>query len=236
MEKQIHLKTKDGFTIYGHLNSAIKTKKLIIFVHGLTGNQTEHHYNNAPKYFNDKGYDTFRFDLYSPRKNARQISEVSIKNHLDDLRQVVEYFKDTYSEINIISHSMGCYVVMKAGLENINKFIYWDPTKGMKSLEEKNAKYDEHLDKYILSWGLVIILSKEMVEDWKSASNISEYFKEIQQNSYFIFAGAYNIKDEWLKYVESKFSYKIVEGATHTFYEEGVLDELYEYTLNFLAD
>lgn len=236
MEKQIQLKTKDSFTIYGHLNSSKKTDKLIIFVHGLTGNQTEHHYNNAPRYFNDKGYDTFRFDLYSPRENARQISEVSIKNHVDDLRQVVEYFQDSYSEINIISHSMGCYVVIKAGLEGINKFIYWDPTKGMKSLEEKGAIYNEHLDKYLLYRGLVNILSKEMIEDWKAASNIDNYIQDVQPNSYFIFAGAYNIKDEWIKHVEGKFPYKIVDGATHTFYEEGVLEKLYEYTLDFIVE
>jgi hypothetical protein len=149
---------------------------------------------------------------------------------------VVEYFQDSYAEINVISHSMGCYVVIKAGLDNINKYIFWDPTKGMKSLEEKNAKYDQNLNKYILNWGLVIILSKEMIEDWKSASKISEYYKEIQHNSYFIFAGEYNIKDEWLKHVEGKFAYKIINGATHTFYEEGVLEKLYDYTLDFLKE
>ena len=73
-----------------------------------------------------------------------------------------------------------------------------------------------------------------MVNDWKAASNISEYFKEIPTNSHFIFAGEYNIKDEWIKHVEGKFLYKIVEGATHTFYEEGVLEKLYKYTLDSL--
>ena len=97
MEKQINLKTKDGHIIYGHLNSSEKSDKLIIFVHGLTGNQTEQHYNNAPRFFNDKGFDTFRFDLYSPRTSARKTTEVSLKEHIEDLRQVIEHFGALYS-------------------------------------------------------------------------------------------------------------------------------------------
>lgn len=234
MEKQINLNTKDGHVIYGHLNSSQKSDNLIIFVHGLTGNQTEQHYNNAPIFFNDKGFDTFRFDLYSPRMSARKTSEVSIKNHIDDLRQVVDHFRSQYNEINVISHSLGCYVVIKAGLKNINKFIFWDPTKGMKTLEEKNVVYNESLNKYILNRGLVTILSKEMIDDWKDASKISEYLPEVPPNSYFIFARKYPIFEEWKKYIEGKYPYKVVEGATHTFYEEGVLDILYAYTLDYL--
>lgn len=234
MEKQINLKTKDGHIIYGHLNSSLKTDKLLIFVHGLTGNQTEQHYNNAPRFFNKEGFDTFRFDLYSPRNDARQISEVSLKEHIDDLRQVVNHLRDSYSQINIISHSFGGYVVVKAGLKDINKYIFWDPTKGMKSLKEKGVVYNNALGKYILSRGLVTLLSKEMIEDWQDASKISEYLPEVPPISYFIFAGEYPIFNEWKKYIEGKYPYKVVAGATHTFYEEGVLEVLYSYTLDFL--
>ena len=216
------------------MNSSEKSDKLIIFVHGLTGNQTEQHYNNAPRFFNDKGFDTFRFDLYSPRTSARKTTEVSLKEHIEDLRQVIEHFGALYSQINVISHSLGCYVVIKAGLNNVNKFIFWDPTKGMKTLEEKNVVYNASLDKYILNRGLVTILSKEMIDDWMDASNIPNYIAEIPNHSYFIFAGKYPIFKVWKKYIDDKYPYKVVAGATHTFYEEGVLEVLYSYTLDFL--
>jgi pimeloyl-ACP methyl ester carboxylesterase len=72
MQKELQFITVDNYTIYGTLDSA-SSDTLIIFIHGLTGNQYEHHYFNAVPFFNNHDYDTFRFDLYSKRKNARQL-------------------------------------------------------------------------------------------------------------------------------------------------------------------
>ena len=52
MEQFLKLDTSDGHVIHGTLNSLESKKdKLIIFVHGLSGSQSEHHYFNAPAYF-----------------------------------------------------------------------------------------------------------------------------------------------------------------------------------------
>lgn len=62
----------DGHSIYGTLNSyGEKKNKLIVFVHGLSGNQHEHQYFNAVPFFCSRGYDVFRFDFYGGRGKCR---------------------------------------------------------------------------------------------------------------------------------------------------------------------
>lgn len=59
MEKRIKLQTADNHIIYGTLNSVkSENSRLVIFVHGLTGNQNEHHYFNAVPFFTKNGFDT----------------------------------------------------------------------------------------------------------------------------------------------------------------------------------
>ncbi len=54
MEEEIQLKTKDNHIIYGTINSKQSSKTLLVFVHGLTGDQYEHHYFNAVPFLQKK--------------------------------------------------------------------------------------------------------------------------------------------------------------------------------------
>ncbi|PJE58563.1 MAG: hypothetical protein COU81_00030 [Candidatus Portnoybacteria bacterium CG10_big_fil_rev_8_21_14_0_10_36_7] len=150
METSIKIPTNDNHIIYATLNShESKKNKLIIFVHGLTGSQNEHHYFNAVKFFCPKGYDTLRFNLYTSKPQARQLSECDISTHAKDINTVINFIKNDYTEIYLIGHSLGCPSIWNANISHAKKIIYWDPTKGMKSLEEKNATYNNVLGLYI---------------------------------------------------------------------------------------
>lgn len=235
MQNTFQIPTSDNHLIHGTLNSAVKTDKLIIFAHGLTGNQHEHQYFNAPGIFNPKGYDTFRFDFYSPAEKGRQISDCSISVHVEDLEKVIEHFRPQYPNIYLIGHSLGCAVILNSNKVGIEKIIYWDPTKGMKSLEQKNITFNDKAGLYILQWGLEIQMSRQFIDDWKEASDLENQVKKLTPNSYFVFAGNYNIYPAWKEYL-SDYPMAVVPNATHRFVEEGVLEGLYEETLKFLED
>lgn len=235
MQKTYALPTTDNHLIHGTLDSAVKTDKLIIFAHGLTGNQYEHQYYNAPAFFNPKGYDTFRFDFYSPEEKGRQISECSISIHVQDLETVINRFQNDYKDVYLIGHSIGCNVIMNSDTIGIKKIIYWDPTRGLKNLEEKNATYDEHGQLYTLHWGLEIQLNQQMINDWKAAADLKNLKLKLTSNSYFIFAGNYYLYDAWKPHIKG-FPLSIVPNATHRFVEVGTLERLYLETLKFLAE
>jgi len=234
MEEFLKIPTNDNHIIYGTLNSyENKKNKLIIFVHGLSGNQHEHQYFNAVPFFCSKGFDIFRFDLYSRAKNGRQSSESSISTNTNDLNSVISHFKDKFEEIYLIGHSFGCLGIINANLDNIKKTIYWDPTNGFKSLEDKKISYDKNLDKYILHWGYELIVSKELIEEWKESYNLKEYSKKLKNNCCFIFSGLAQKYNTWEPYIK-KYDYKIIKDASHRFIEKGTLNKLYEETLKLI--
>jgi esterase/lipase len=240
METTLTLTTPDNHTIYGTLNSQNDTcSNLIIFVHGLTGNQNEHQYFNAVPFFTEKGFDTFRFDFYSEKENARQLSECSITVHLQDLSVIIHHFEKTYSEIFLVGHSLGGPVIIQTDLSSITKIVLWDPTEGMNSLEEKGCVYNEKLDSYMLEWGMDIIINQEMIDDWKKASNIKALIDTISKPCKFVFAGNEKKHSTWEPHIPSLTMPNesvIIDKASHGFTEEGVEQQLFDETLDWLTD
>lgn len=236
MQNKIQLKTKDNHIIYGTLDSDRDNQTLLIFVHGMTGDQDEHHYFNAVPFFTKKGFDTFRFDFYSGRSNARSLSESSITTHSKDLKLIIDSFKNKYKNIILIGHSFGALVILNTNLSDILKIVLWDPTTGFKDIKDKKGIYSSELDKYILQWGMDIIVGKQMIEEWKSI-NLNQLIKKLTIPCKFIFAGNYNKHELWkpfLNKIKVKNESVIIEGATHGFIEEGTEQKLFEETFNWI--
>ncbi len=235
MREEIQLKTVDNHIIYGTLNSN-NNQTLLIFVHGFTGNQDEHHYFNAVPFFIEKSFDTFRFDFYSRKPKARPLSESSITSHSTDLKLIINTFKNKYEKLILIGHSFGALVILNTDLSNISKLVLWDPTTGFNNIEDKNGTYDSNLDKYILHWGMDFIVGKQMIEEWKSL-NLNKLVERLTIPCKFIFAGNYNKHELWkpfLNQIKVKNESVIIEGATHGFIEEGTEQKLFEETFNWI--
>ena len=235
MEEFKEFTTDDDFTIYGTLNwkDDSAKDKLIIFVHGLSGNQHEHQYFNAVPFFNAIGYDTFRFDFYSNASDSRPSSVSSVSTHADDLNLIINRFRNRYRDIYLIGHSIGCLAIMNAETRSVKKIIYWDPTNGMESLDEKRGEYMAEKDVCILHWGYESLISNKMIDEWMEAYDVKEYSKRIKGDCAFIFAGNAGKDKAWIPYIE-RFEHVIIEGATHRFTEEGTLKRLYEETLRLI--
>lgn len=239
MEKQILIPLNSKLNIYGTLNTlANKSETLIIFVHGLTGNRNEHHYFNAVPFFTSRGFDTFRFDFYPREAKARTLSESSVTTHVFDLAKVVRFFKDKYKGLILIGHSLGAWTVLKSDLKDIDYIVLWDPTKAYKSLKERDIYFSEGLNKYILRWGMDILVSKEMIEEWKEAQNPRKVLENLAKPCKFIFAehGSYDHWKQFFKYIKVKFESTIIKDSTHCFYEEGTAQKLYEETYQWIRN
>jgi pimeloyl-ACP methyl ester carboxylesterase len=235
MRKEIKLKTADNHIIYGNLDTN-KNKTLLIFVHGITGNQDEHHYFNASPFFSENGFDTFRFDFYSREPNARSLSDSSITSHSEDLKLIIDTFKDKYDNLILIGHSLGALVILNTDLSAVSKIVLWDPTTGFSNIKDKQGEFNSKLDKYILHWAMDIIVTKRMIEEWKS-SDLDKLVKKLSVPCKFIFAGNNNYHPVWkpvLKHLKVEYDSVIVEGATHCFTEEGTEQELFEETLKWI--
>ena len=235
MREKTELKTQDDYIIYGTLDSN-NNKTLLIFVHGFTGGQDEHHYLNAAPFFIKNNFDTFRFDFYSRNNNTRPLAESSITSHSKDLKLIIDNFKDKYGELILIGHSFGPLVILSTDLSDISKLILWDPTTPFKNIKDKNASFDSSLNKYIFHWGMDFLVSKQMVDEWMSA-DLNSLVEKLSIPCKIIFAGDCNKHKLWKSYLP-KFKVKhesaIIEGATHGFIEEGTEQKLFEETLKWI--
>jgi len=247
MESLISLQAIDGFLVYGTLNTssilAKQKRKLIIFVHGITGNNVEHQYFNAVPFFNERGIDTFRLDLYSDEDNGRSLSDCNVSIHAADLLLVINHFKDKYEELYVVGHSLGATVILHTDVNAVKKVILWDPTKGMASLKQKYCEYNKELGKYIINWRMSIVVSPEMVDDWMKATDIGSEITRITKPCKFIFAGDNDIYEAWKPFVDAVIAKQtpelpiesvVIPGASHMFIEEGVARKVYEETLKWV--
>src|SRR3989304_6465363 len=99
MQNEINIPTPDNHLIPCTLNyEKTDPNKVILFVHGFTGNQHEHQYYNAVKYFTVRGFATFRFDFYTIIDGVRKLSESLIDSHIRDLQKVIKYLHSKYQE------------------------------------------------------------------------------------------------------------------------------------------
>ncbi len=236
MREKLELKTQDNHIIFGTLDSN-DNNRLLIFVHGFTGDQYEHHYFNATPFFMENNFDTFRFDFYARNENrARSLTESSITTHSQDLSVVIDNFKNKYDELILIGHSFGPLVILNTDLSNISKLVLWDPTTPFKNLEDKNAIFNQSLDKYIFRRSVDFLVSKQMVEEWMSA-DLKDLVRKVSIPCKIIFAGDYNKPELWKPYLpEFKVEHEsvIIENATHGFVEEGTEQKLFEETLKWI--
>lgn len=237
MQKNITIKSKDKkFNIHGVLDQAINSNKLIIFVHGLAGHKNEHHFYNAAKFFTNKNFNTYRFDLYSGEKNGRRLEECTIATHSEDLNQVIKNFEKKFSEIYLVGHSLGGPTILGADIKNVKKIVLWDPSINLANgYDDDWYFFDKKLNAYIANWGPSYIVSKGMIEEWKNV----EYRKWINNCTMplkIICAGRGILKKEWKKIIgdfNCKTKLVIVDDAGHCFDEKDTERQLLKETYSW---
>src|SRR3989344_6063085 len=163
MEKTIKLKTPDGYTLYGTLNTARrKAKALVVFVHGLTGYQNEHQFYNAARFFPQREFDVFRFDLYSDEKGGRVLTKSTLRTHAADVNTTLQHFRKSYNKIHVVEHSLGGLTILLSDTTLIDSIVLWDPAHNLHDSLTKSLKFSKPLRTYILRWGVEFLLEKRM--------------------------------------------------------------------------
>lgn len=234
MEKKIQIKTSDNYIINGVLNLKNKSKKLIIFVHGLTGHKNEHHFFNSAKYFTEKGFETFRFDLYSGGENCRRLRNCTIKTHSRDLEMVLNYFDGNYEEIFLVGHSLGGPTILWSNHKVVKSIVLWDPSFAIMDSLSEDLNFNEKLNLYLIDFGTEFLLSKEMIEEWKVLPNnlLDNFIKPTK----IICAGKEILHVMWrknLSKIKINCEFFTIKEASHVFDEEGTEEKLFEETLKW---
>ncbi len=236
MEKAIKIPLGNKQYIYGTFRGPLKSP-LLVFVHGFTGYKDEHIFFNGARFFEKKGFSSFRFDLYNWKKDARKLEDCTLSLHGQDLDTVVEYFrKKGVKKIFVAGHSFGGVTVLLSKKKDFDAAVLWDST-GDKDVKLE-AKYIKELDKYYRqesAYGFTI--SKKMYEENNSKLKPTRLIKSMHMPVKVIVAGAGILVIEGKELFESANSpkdYAIIPKATHNFHEDGTEEILFQETYVWL--
>ncbi len=240
MQTEIKIKTADKKTIYGtFVPGDKKAEKLVVFVHGFTGNQNEHIFFNGAKFFSSNGFDTFRFNLYAGGKGSRNFRDTKISLHGQDISTVVKYFRKKYQKIFVVGHSYGGTSLLFTDQSLVDGFVFWDASYITSKDASAQMKYNKVLDEYILDWGIEIIVGKSFVEELKNFPDCGKLIKQINKPVLFISAGEKgNAKpgEKYFKQANNPKKLVNLKTATHCFDDFKDEEKLFEETFSFLRD
>lgn len=236
METQIKIPIDSKKYIYGLLRGSLKSS-LIVFIHGLTGHCNEHIFYNGARFFEKKGYSSFRFNLYDFQKDTRKLENTTLTVHGKDLDTVIGFFRTKdIDKFFVIGHSWGAPTILLSKDKRFDKVVFWDPA--LNTTDISDMQYSNSVDAYILNWSHRIIVGKAMIEEAKKL-NMSKLLKEIKVPIKFIYAGKGTLKNKGKKVFfpaanEPK-ELVIIPNANHTFNEEGTEETLFKETLNWFV-
>lgn len=213
-----------------------KSNKVFIAVHGNMSNKEDEVIKILAKEVVSKGYQLISFDLpeHGERKqNTNYLCKV--QNCIKDLKQIIEYAKSNYNEINIWACSMGAYFSLLAYKdEEIKRCIFLSPVVNMKVIidnmmlwsnttenelrEKQEIKTDFGQDLY---WDYYLYVKENPITKWN-------------KKTYILYGSNDNMQEQNLiKDFSHKFNcdLSVLENAEHYFHREEQLD----YYRNWLS-
>jgi pimeloyl-ACP methyl ester carboxylesterase len=234
MEKEIKIKTGDKF-IYGTVSFASKkSDRLVIFVHGFTGHRNEHIFFNGSKYFNGKGYDAYRFDLYTGSKKARHFEETSISMHGKDVTTVIKHFKKKYKKIFVAGHSFGGTSLLFVDTSLVDVLCFWDASYVIPQKENKDYVYNKALGAYIIDWGMRYVIGKKFVKELLCFPDCGKLVSKIHAPVKFVVTKT-NMKagKRYLAKANQPKSFAVIPKADHNFNTQKAEQKLFAETLSW---
>lgn len=213
-----------------------KSHKVFVAVHGNMSNKEDEVIKLLAEKAVNKGYQILSFDL--PEHGERKDDTTylcKVQNCVKDLKQIIEYAKINYSEINLWACSMGAYFsLISYKDENINKCLFLSPVVDMKAIidnmmlwsnttEEKLKEKKEIKTDFgqTLYWDYYEYVKNNPITDWN-------------KKTYILYGNKDNMQDQnKIKDFCDKFNctLSILENGEHFFHTKEQLN-FYENWLN----
>lgn len=206
-----------------------KSSKVFIAIHGNMSNKEDEVIKILAKEVVSKGYQLLSFDLPEHGERKEDTKHLcKVQNCVDDLKQVIEYAKSNYNEVNIWACSMGAYFSLLAYKnENIEQCIFLSPVVNMKVIIDNmmlwsNTTENELREKQevktdfgqTLYWDYYLYVKENPITNWN-------------KKTYILYGNKDNMQDEnIIKNFSKNFSCKlsILEDGEHYFHTGKQLD------------
>ena len=174
-----------------------KSSKVFIAVHGNMSNKEDKVIEILANKVTNKGYQLISFDL--PEHGERKIDTnylCKVQNCVNDLKQIIEYAKANYNEINIWACSIGAYFSLLAYKdEDLKQCLFLSPVVNMKIIIENIMLWSNTTEKELnekqeiktdfgqtLYWDYYLYVKENPITNWNKKTYILYGNKDNMQN------------------------------------------------------
>ena len=178
-----------------------KSSKVFIAVHGNMSNKEDKVIEILANKVTNKGYQLISFDL--PEHGERKIDTnylCKVQNCINDLKQIIEYAKANYNEINIWACSIGAYFSLLAYKdEDLKQCLFLSPVVNMKIIIENMMLWSNTTEKELnekqkiktdfgqtLYWDYYLYVKENPITNWNKKTYILYGNKDNMQNENII--------------------------------------------------
>ena len=206
-----------------------KSSKVFIAIHGNMSNKEDKVIEILANKVTNKGYQLISFDL--PEHGERKIDTnylCKVQNCVNDLKQIIEYAKVNYNEINIWACSIGAYFSLLAYKdEDLKQCLFLSPVVNMKIIIENMMLWSNTTEKELnekqeiktdfgqtLYWDYYLYVKENPVTNWNKKTYILYGNKDNMQNE--------NIIEDFSN--EFNCDLTILKNGEHYFYTEEQLN------------
>lgn len=242
-ESLMAIKGPDGNSIFGRLCTE-GHKRLIVHVPGLIHGMDHFLGINGRDFFVPRGFDHYRVSLYDFRPQSRKLPESTLTTHVRDLQEVLNHFAPKYEEIFITAHSLGALAVAILNPKNVKAISLWDPSFDVTHFWSTGPflKRDAERGRYEVDYGVVFLLSDEMVDEIKLypdakcldlAKKVKTPVQMVVPSESIFLASPSTAPENYASAFSGAFDLQRIEAANHLFAYPGNGPKLYGATLNW---
>ena len=206
-----------------------KSNKVFIAVHGNMSNKEDEVIKILAEKVTKKGYQLFSFDLpeHGERKDNKNYL-CKVQNCVNDLKQIIEYAKKNYDEINLWACSMGAYFSLLAYKdEDIKSCLFLSPVVNMKIIIDNMMLWSNTTEEKLKA--------KQEINTEFGQTLYWDYYKYVKENpivnwnkeTYILYGSKDNMQEQSIiQDFSNKFNCKlsILENGEHYFHTEKQLD------------
>ena len=206
-----------------------KSNKVFIAIHGNMSNKEDEVIKILAEIVTKRGYQLLSFDIpeHGERKNNSNYL-CKVQNCVNDLKQIIEYAKINYEEINVWACSMGAYFCLLAYKdESIKQCVFLSPVVNMKIIINNMMLWSNTTEEMLKE-------NKEIKTDF-GQTLYWDYYEFVKNNpitnwetrTFILYGNKDNLQDEnTIKDFCNRFNCElsILEGGEHYFHTEEQLD------------
>ena len=202
-----------------------KSNRVFIAVHGNMSNKEDDVIKILAEKVINRGYQLLSFDL--PEHGARKDDTnylCKVQNCVKDLKQIIEYAKKNYQEINLWACSMGAYFSLLAYKdEDIKQCLFLSPVVNMKVIIDNMMLWSNTTEEKLKE--------KQEIKTDCGQTLYWDYYEYVKNNpitnwnkkTYILYGNKDNMQNEdIIKNFSNNFNcdFSILDGGEHYFHTE----------------